>query len=191
MKKRGYTSFAIIRSYSAVMLFTISVLATAPIILLHQVSDSICGYGVPNGSVVDPSAGTVTFPNGSTVATTELHCQATNVVWQSVGIAAIERYLPFALIALAATVPLVVLARRRSNSDGQNRKKSNLSMRMILIALIVLFVISYAIPVVSVSACPLDSWGCSIGIHGPVHVSLTRYFFHFGAESSSAGYSIT
>jgi len=216
MKKRANTRFAIIGSYSAIMLLTISVLAAASLISLHQESGTICAYGVPNGSVVDPSAGTVTFPNGSTVATTELHCQMTNVVWQSVGIAAIGRYLTFALVAGAATVLAVFVARRRLMSDvqknapalsklmrslgrgkesiastGQNQKKTNISRRTIAIALIVFFVIAYAVPAVSLSVCPPDSWGCGIGAHGLVHVSLTRYFFHFGAESSATGYSLT
>jgi hypothetical protein len=216
MKERAYTSFAIIGSYSAIMLFTISLLAATSLISLHQGSGAICAYEVPNGSVVDSSAGTVTFPNGSTVATTELHCQMTSVVWQSVGIAAIGPYLTFALLAGAATVFVVLVARRKLISDvrdnapalsrlmrslvhgkesiastGQNQKKTSISRRTIAIALIAFFVIAYAVPVISFSVCPQDSWGCGIGAHGLVHVSLTRYFFHFGAESSSTGYSLT
>jgi hypothetical protein len=38
---------------------------------------------VPSGSTVNPSAGTVTFPNGSTVATTHITCSQTSVVWCS------------------------------------------------------------------------------------------------------------
>ena len=59
---------------------------------------------------------------------------------------------------------------------------------ILLATLAILFLFAYAVPVISITGCP-DSWGCPYGVHGLIHVSITRYFFHFGAESIPLGYS--
>ena len=60
---------------------------------------------------------------------------------------------------------------------------------ILVVAILVALLIAYSVPVIIIAGCP-DSWGCPYGVHGLIHVSITRYFFHFGAESSPLGYSL-
>jgi hypothetical protein len=41
----------------------------------------VCARELPSGSIVDASAGKITLPNGSAVATTKIPCSMTSVVW--------------------------------------------------------------------------------------------------------------
>jgi len=72
--------FAVLALFAASGAFSAS-LSIFPVVSAQD-AGSVCAYGVPNGSVVDPSAGTVTFPNGTTLATTKLQCSM-SVPWST------------------------------------------------------------------------------------------------------------
>ena len=74
---------------------------------------SVCAIELPSGSTVNPSAGTITLPNGSADAITKFPCSMTSVIWAT-GRSAIGKYLPFTLIVIA-TMALLHFVAVRSN----------------------------------------------------------------------------
>jgi hypothetical protein len=66
----------------------LSVNAPVSFALASHNASSVCAREVPSGSIVDPLAGRITLPNGSTVALANIVCSMTSVVWTTTGNAA-------------------------------------------------------------------------------------------------------
>jgi hypothetical protein len=78
---------------------------------------SVCAIELPSGSTVNPSAGTITLPNGSADAITKFPCSMTSVIWAT-GRSAIGKYLPFTLIVIATMALLYFVAVRSNKVDA-------------------------------------------------------------------------
>jgi hypothetical protein len=102
---------------AVVIAMVLAVSALASFVFASQAAGSTCAREVPSGSIVDPSADTVVLPNGSVVAIAKFPCSMTSVVWQTTGIAAIGQFLPLALVVVATTVLLYLVAKRRPMRD--------------------------------------------------------------------------
>jgi hypothetical protein len=79
------------RPIIAVGLSFLFLLMVAPVASIHAQSlgaAPVCAREVPSGSVVNPSAGTITLSNGSIVAAADIPCSMTSVIWGATGNAA-------------------------------------------------------------------------------------------------------